>query len=216
MMIGAWAFAEPIDPVYGAAPRCPSCGTFVANRPWLPPYRARLVRGMKSAAPADVITGPGIGSFLASQRFVVEFDRAKLKGIDRWEPVQIEGYSDYEGAALSNPPAPNRTFKVAALPAPTTRAVWGEMHPVFKGDLIGCNLCGRRRRILDSYQGVVVDEASWTGADIFQLTHYGDFIVSQAFKEFIGSGEFTGVPLVPATECVPYRAGRTRGDSSTS
>lgn len=216
MMVGAWAFADPIDAAYGDAPRCPSCGTFIAAKPWLPPYRVRLVKGMKSAAPADVLSGPGIGSFLASQRFVDEFGRAKLKGIERWEPVEIEGYNDYDGDLLLSPSAPGRLFELAILPVPTTRARWDDMHPVFKGDVIGCDLCGRRGRVLDSYQGVVVDEASWTGADIFALTHYGSaLVVTEAFMEFVASGEFTGVPLKPAAEHVPYRAGQTRGDSST-
>jgi hypothetical protein len=217
MMVGPWAFADPVEAVYGEAPRCPSCGTFIAGRPWVPPYRVRLIKGMKSAAPGDVITGPGIGGFLASQRFVVEFERANLKGIERWEPVDIEGYNDYEGSTLSRPSAPGRPFELAILPVPATRAVWEAMHPVFKGDVIGCDLCGRRGRILDSYQGVVVDEASWTGADIFELAHFGgDFIVTEAFVEFIASGEFTGIPLVPAAERVPYRAGEALGDWSAS
>jgi len=210
MMIGAWAFADPVNPVYGDAPRCPSCGRYIASKEWMPPYRVRLVEGTKTKAPADVITGAGFGGFIASERFVAALERSNLKGVERWEPVDIQGYSDYDGDPLSSPAAPNRKFLLAILPTPTTRAKWDGMHPVFKGDLIGCQLCGRHRSV-DSYRGVVVDETSWTGADIFELIGLGGkFIVTEAFAEFIVSGEFTGVPLVPAAEFVPFRAGQAR------
>jgi hypothetical protein len=204
MMIGPWAWAEEVDPVYGNPPCCQSCGTTIANEPWLPPYRVRLVKGTETDAPADVITGPGFGGFMASQRFASDFERANLKGIERWERVDIEGYSDDGGNPLSSPAAPAGIFQLAILPAPTTRAKWEEMHTVLNGPLIGCEICGRVSRHLDSYQGAVVDEPSWTGADIFQVAHLSDiYVATESFVEFVAAGEFTGVPLVPAAEFVP-------------
>ena len=60
MMVGAWAFADVIDPRYGDAPQCSLCRTYVAGKLWLPPHRVRLVEGTKTTAPGDVIGGPGI------------------------------------------------------------------------------------------------------------------------------------------------------------
>jgi hypothetical protein len=204
MMIGPWAFAELVDPVYGAAPRCQACGTFIDNEPWQSPYRIRLIKGKETNAPADVITGPGFGGFIASQRFVTDFERANLRGIERWERVEIEGYSDDDGNPLSSPAAPAGIYNLAILPVPTTRAKWEEMRMVFRGGLTGCELCGRRGRLLDSYEGAVIDEPSWTGADIFQVAHNADiYIATESFVEFVAVGEFTGVPLVPAAEFLP-------------
>jgi hypothetical protein len=151
-----------------------------------------------------VITGPGFGGFIASLRFVTDFERASLKGVQRWEQVQIEGYSDEDGNPLSSPAAPAGIYKLAILPVPTTRAKWEEMRMASKGGLIGCELCGRRGRLLESYEGAVIDEQSWTGADIFQVAHNADiYIATESFVEFVAAGPFTGIPLVPAAEFVP-------------
>lgn len=100
-------------------------------------------------------------------------------------------------------------YKVAIFPIPTVRAKWEEMHPKADGDVewTGCHVCGRQPRNVDSWKGVVVDEDSWTGADIFQLTSLGSrFIVTEAFFDFVAAGEFRGVPLIPAAKDKPFRA----------
>jgi hypothetical protein len=190
MMVGEWAFADVLKPRYGDAPRCPSCDTFIDMKPWLPPYRMRLLKGTKTLKPADVVTGPGMGGFVASERFVAEFERAGLKGIERWEPVEITNYQE-------------QRFKFAILPVRSVRAKLKEMHAYFKDDKPpDCPVCGTAD--LDSYDGVVVDEASWIGDDIFELTNLGGpLIVTDRFAEFIASGKFTGVPLVATETFVP-------------
>ncbi len=209
-MTGEWAFADVVEPIYGDAPSCQSCGAWLGMKTWLPPYRVRLVKGMKSYAPGDVISGPGIGGFIASERFIAEFEHAHLKGVERWEPVSIEGYSNYWEKKLKRP-APAGTYKVAILPVPTVRAKWEEMHPrrVPKSELVwvGCAVCGRRPRDWGFFKGVVVDEESWTGADIFELSNAGGrFVVTEAFVKFVAAGKFLGVPLVPAEKDKPFRA----------
>lgn len=86
------------------------------------------------------------------------------------------------------------------------------MHPVPLPNLelvwTGCAVCGRSPQASDTFEGVVVDEESWKGADIFQLTTLGGrFIVTEAFVDFVAAGKFLGVPLVPAAEHKPFRAG---------
>ena len=207
MMVGEWAFADVIDPVYGDAPRCPSCGIFIEMKKWLPPYRIRLVKGTKSYVPGDLISGPGT-DLMASERFVAEFEGAQLKGVERWEPVTIEGYNNYWEKHLKRP-APAEHYKVAIFAPPTVRARWDKMHPKADGELgwIGCDVCGRQPPNLDSWKGIVVDEDSWMGADIFQLTNMGgQFIVTEDFVDFVAEGKFRGVPLVPAAKDKPFRA----------
>ncbi|HYS98642.1 MAG TPA: hypothetical protein VEM94_09600 [Candidatus Dormibacteraeota bacterium] len=176
---------------------------------WLPPYRVRLVKGTKSYAPGDLIDGPGMES-LFSERFVAEFNRTKLKGVERWEPVAIEGYNNYWEKKLKRP-APTETYKVGIFPVPTVRAKWEEMHPkpLPRTKLIwtGCAVCGRGPRATYSFKGVVVDEESWNGADIFQLTNIGGrFVVTEAFFNFVAEGKFRGIPLIPAAKDKPFRA----------
>lgn len=177
---------------------------------WQPPYRVRLVKGIKSYAPGDLIDGPGMEP-LFSERFIAEYQRSKLKGVERWEPVSIEGYNNYWEKKLKRP-APAGTYKVAIFPPPTVRAKWEEMHPKptsSKEPLawIGCDVCGRSPSNFDQYKGVVVDEDSWSGDDIFRLTNLGGrFVVTEAFAKFIAAGAFEGIPLVPSDKDTPYRA----------
>lgn len=124
MMVGDWAFAKIVDPVYGDAPACQSCRRWIGMKTWLPPYRVRLVKGMKSNLPGDVISGPGMGGIIASERFIVEFERANLKGVERWEPVSIEGYNNYWEKKLKRP-APAGTYRLAIFPAPTVAREMG-------------------------------------------------------------------------------------------
>jgi hypothetical protein len=189
MFVGEWAYADTLAPRYGDAPRCPSCGKFIGMLPWLPPYRVRMLTGVKTSAPGDVVTGPGFESFMASERFVAEFQRSKLKGVERWEPVEIKRYNE-------------QTFKVAILPAPRTRAKLSEMHAVFTRNPPDDPVCCKAP--LESYEGVVIDEASWTGDDIFRTTNLGGvLVVTDRFAKFTSAGEFTGIPLVPAETFVP-------------
>jgi hypothetical protein len=208
MMVGPWAFAASVDPVnYGEAPRCPSCGGWIGMKPWLPPYRVRLVKGTKTPAPADIITGPGFTSFIASDRFATEFERAGLTGVERWEPVQIEGYSDYEGDPIPAEAVVNRPYKLAILAAPRTRVRLG--FPVYEGPPPDCAVCWAGR-VLESYQGFVVDETSWTGADVFMTTNTGLLVVTERLADFCHAGEFTGIHLVPTAKFEPSWSKRHR------
>lgn len=206
MMVGRWAFAYNIEPEYGEAPRCPSCGRWIGMKPWLPPYRIRLVEGTKSPKPADVITGPGFSGFIASERFAAEFKRAHLTGVDRWEPVHIKGYSDYEGDPIASPADLTRTYHYAILPAPRTRAKL--RHAVYTGPPPVCPVC--QGAALESYQGLDVDETSWTGADVFITINAGLVVVTDRFAGVCQAGEITGMHLVPTAEFEPSWSQRHR------
>lgn len=211
MMVGEYAFADVIDPRYGQAPKCPSCGAYLGMRKWLAPHRVRLVKGMKSFAPGDIIDGPGCEAMM-SERFIAEYERANLKGIERWEPVTIEGYNNYWEKKLKRP-APAEQYRIATFPRPMVRAKWDLMHPrPLPGtslNWIGCDVCGRHPSAAGSYRGIVVDDDSWNGADIFQLTNFGGcFVVTEAFAKFVAESKLSGIPLVPTAKYRPFRAPR--------
>jgi hypothetical protein len=135
-----------------------------------------------------VITGAGFGGFIASPRFISEFDKANLKGIDRWEQVELR-------------PAIDKSYSLAVLASPTTRAKLDEMNPVFNGPLPDCSVCGGAN--LDSYERVVVDEPSWSRGDIFAFTNVGVMAATEQFAQFVAQGAFTGIDLVQAERFVP-------------
>lgn len=198
LMVWAFAFAEPSDDAkYGDAPRCPACGRYIGAKRWLPPYVISLVEGTKTSAPADVMTGPGIGpdSFIASERFVSEFKSSALTGIEQWEPVKIEGFADYGGDSIHGALVRQRYF-VAFFPSPRTRLKLDQMSTTSKGR-VECKVCGRGM-IVDSYHGVVVDEESWSGEDIVRMTNLEVIVASERFARFFEAGEFTGALVPPA------------------
>lgn len=213
LMNGDWAFADVADDArYGDAPQCPTCGSWIGMKKWLPPYRIRLVKGMKSYEPGDIIHGPGCEPMF-SEGFITAFERAGLKGVDGWEPVTIEGYNNYWEKKLKRP-APKERYKVAIFPRPTVRVKWEEMHPTPLHGMelasINCEVCGSHPRWSD-FRGLVVDEESWNGTDIFRFTNIGGcFGVTEAFVKFVAEGKFRGIPLVPAAEHKPYRADPAR------
>jgi hypothetical protein len=196
MMVGPWAFADVVDPIYGKAPRCKVCGQLIGMRPWLPPRKAKLSAGTKTREPADAVTGPGFTGFMASRRFVTAFERAALRGIDSWEPVDLEGFS---------PDA----YSFGVMPVPTVIARLSEMGALFDGEPPSCPRC--QQAVLTSYSGVVVNDESWAGQDFFQLTNPSILLASERFADLVAMGKFTGFDLVPAAEYRPSYASRKTG-----
>jgi hypothetical protein len=167
----------------------------------------RLVEGTKTPAVADIITGPGFDAFIASDRFATEFERKGLTGVERWDRVQIDGYNDYEGDPIPAQAVVNRPYKLAILPAPITRVKLG--NAVYEDDEPDCAVCSQGRS-LESYQGFVVDETSWVGADVFMTTNTDLTVVTDRFADFCHAGEFTGVLLLPAATFEPSWSKRLR------
>lgn len=75
------------------------------------------------------------------------------------------------------------------------------MNAVFDGEPPTCRRCGQA--VLKSYSRVVVDEASWTGQDIFQLTNPSILLTTERFVDFAAAGEYTGLNLIPAEDYIP-------------
>ncbi len=193
MMVGPTAFAEPVDARYGAPPMCPVCSRPIASRPWLEPFKVRLRSGTKTDKPGDTITGPGFDGFLATPNFQSMYDAAGLTGVIDWRPVEIVNL-------------PGAVYRLTILPDPTVRADFSQMDIQFKSSP-NCSYC--QQGIIERYHGVKVDEATWSGQDIFPLTNLGFLLVTDRFKAVVDQNEFTGLSLVPASEFIPSYA-RTR------
>jgi len=190
MMVGPTAFAEPFEATYGEAPRCPSCSAPVGPRRWLEPYKVRLRPGTRTDKPGDAITGPGFDGFLANARFESAFNAAGLKGVVDWRPVEIRKWT--------GPP-----YRLTILPDPTARADFSRMNIKFNRPPT-CPQC--QQAIIAGYHGVTIDESTWAGQDIFNLTNLGVLMVTERFKALVDENEFTGLAFERAHDFTPSYA----------
>lgn len=187
-----WAYADQIDPVYrGEAHRCPVCGGPVTGLSWLPPHRIKL----SSAKPekwGDFLWGAGF-LLMVSDRFKRIYEAEALTGI-----------------TIFHPPAEIvRVGKRKTGDLPSSRPQYHLIEIMWNGanqDDIASALV-RERPVKCSYcrvggfprrqEGVVIDEESWTGVDIF--TPRGAparVMVSERFKQIAEVHELTNMWLI--------------------
>ena len=187
-MTSQHAFAETVKPNYGEPDRCPACGQSLTLKRWIPPYQVRLRPGKKDSQPADFITGAGFEEFLASRKFVEEWRKASLSGVESWHPVDIVDRSDI-------------SYFKPDLPHPTVRADLSKMHAEFEGEPSSCTVCARAP--LKSFRGIVIDEKSWRRQDLFRPTNVSQLIGSSRLYDRQDRMRFSGLKLVPAETFVP-------------
>lgn len=189
-----WAYAEQVAPVVrGEAEKCPVCGSAVGGLRWLPPHRVRL----SSAKPekwGDFVWGAGF-LLLVSGRFKAIYEAEGLSGVTVFYPAaEIVRVGKRRGGDL---PPDLPSYHLVEI-------VWNganqddEASEVVRERAPQCEFCrigGFPRR----QKGVVIENGSWTGADIF--TPRGSpvrIMVSQRFKEVVDKYALKNVWLIPA------------------
>jgi len=190
-----WAYADKVDPVViseKAEDYCPVCGRPVGMLKWLPPYRVKL----SSAKPerwGDFVWGAGF-TLMVSERFKQIYEREELKGIKRFEPVEIVRVGTRKTGDL--PPGLPTYYLI--------EIVWGGANR----DDIASKIVWKREPTcsycrIDGYkikfEGIVIEEGSWTGVDIFKARGApGQILVSERFKEVVEKYGLKNVWLIPA------------------
>ncbi len=187
MMAGRSAFARVTAPSYGVPLRCPACGRAMSGRVWLPPRRVAFESGTHTAVPGDFVTGPGFSPFLASSRFVEAWTTGNLLGVEEWSPVEVVNY--------------NQAYYFPRFPVPSVPALLTEMRAEFD-EMSGCPYCSRAR-IVSSYDGVILDQRRWGGADMFPLTNLSVTVVTERVVSLFQQHDFVGAKLIPARDYRP-------------
>jgi hypothetical protein len=183
--IGPLPFSDKVEPILrGPGPRCAVCSSFIGGKEWLNPKRIRFEVGTRSRSrPGDVVFGSG-ALFLASYRFRYEFETAKLKGLGRWDEVEIVGKAQ---GRYFHPVLAGRTVRCRLA----GRVSWVE-EP-------NCEVCGNGLK--EAIRGIDVDQTSWNGEDLFvPLNLPGTIVVSPRFAAWANKHAFTNLELVPAFE----------------
>jgi hypothetical protein len=176
----------------GDAPRCPECDKCVGMLVWLPPYRATVVASFSKLG--DIADGPG-DSMLVSERFRRAWEERQLKGIKEFAPLER---LRIRPARLAKPGIVY--YRIA--PEPFGAAIDFE-HSKFKyGGIITCSKC-KRMPHMNGVIGFTIDQASWTGEDIFRpwgLT--GWVIVTDRVRQLRDDYDLKNVDLTPTEEYV--------------
>jgi len=148
---------EPIgEPRLGDAPRCPECRGWVGGKEWLPPYVVNL-RVFGEAA-GDVAFDMASDSLLISGRFLRLWRDAGLRGLDDASEVKLAGL----GASGRASPA-GQYFHVR--PGRTGARIDASASSLIHAGPESCRLCGGTG--IDGILALRIDEASWSGEDIF-------------------------------------------------
>ncbi len=176
------------DPVnLGTAPTCGNCGAYIALRPWLPPYRARVTAPNEDFG--DVAFGSGT-SLLISDRAVEAFRAAQLTGLSSPEPVQTTALAKARGST----PAP--TYWHVTVDRPYAASVDESRSHLVRDSAPECEVC--RTSNLTEVHGFEIDDSTWHGEDVFVARGIpGVLVVSERFKHTAEGAQLTNMNLVP-------------------
>jgi len=190
-----WAYADQVDPVViseEAEHYCPVCGGPVGMLKWLPPYRVKL----SSAKPekwGDFVWGAGF-LVIVSERFKELYERERLTGIKVFSPVEVVRVGKRKTGDLPPGLPVYHLIEIvwggANQDDIASRVVW-EKEPT-------CSYC-RIDGHLIKQAGIILEEGSWSGVDIFEARGAsGVILVSERFKEVVERYGLKNAWFIPA------------------
>ncbi|WP_047855169.1 imm11 family protein [Archangium gephyra] len=185
----------------GEAARCPQCGDFIGSLPWLPPHRGTLELYGKD--PGDFVRGVG-DEVLISERLVEAFRAEGLTGLIGFHPVEVLRVRRQR----RGPKTPTTPRYFVVTPVFGGAAVDEHRSRIRRSSPITCHWC--RETGVDSIHGVVLEQGSWNGDDIFTARGLpGSIVVSERFADFVARHGFTNMKLTPTEEYTwdPLRRG---------
>lgn len=177
---------DPVEPVFlGELPTCPFCGVGLGPKPWLPPFKVKLV----GDRPGDVCASGYGRKFLASPRFIEMCSKEGIEGLDFCDdPVEVINLGTESSVSY-----------FVVRPVNVLTHLDEEASGLRVHNLIGCNRCrvAQRTRV----ERIQIDERTWEGEDIFCPSGlYGTILVTSRFSEAIERHKISNVHLIPGNE----------------
>jgi len=177
----------------GDAPRCPKCGRFTGMLTWLPPYRVELETWGKHFG--DIVEAGG-NDLIVSHRFKQLYESHELKGLMRFEPVEIVRVKRHRKSSAELP----EYFKASVCRSQTSidqeasRFEWQGDEPICPECLWPQSSCTLR-----GYKCIVIKSGSWTEEDIFHPRGSPvNVIVSRRFRDVCVENELKNVVFLLA------------------
>ena len=177
----------------GDAPRCPACKEYVGMLPWLPPYRAEIV--VHGGLLGDAIEC-GAAELLVSDRFRAAWEAEGLRGIDEFFPLERVRVRP---ARLGRRPLTyfHIALRLFGTQVDVSRSLIEYDRP------ITCEKC--KSGDVDSVRGFAIDEASWTGEDLFMAWGIcGEMIATDRVRQLRDKYELTNTNMTPVEEYLWY------------
>jgi hypothetical protein len=158
---------------------------------WLPPFRVELrLFGKKFG---DMSFGPG-DDLLVSDAFQQAWVKEGLKGFDAFDPVEIVRVRPSK-AAKRAPTYVHVVVRRAATSVDDERSVF-----IWNGPR-NCGWCGGAS--MDAVRGFAIDEASWSGEDIFYARNLSGLrIATERVRRVAEQYGLTNINLIPVEEYI--------------
>lgn len=181
---------DPMDPVHlgqgSDRQKCPRCGEEMGSSlPWLPPYRASIRAYGKQLGDVAFF---GM-SILVSEKFRQAWTEAQLKGIDAFHPLE---------RLRVRPARLGRKTPTYFYVNPQRFGARVDLsRSLIEYDRpFSCTTCMEAG--VDSIRGFAIDEASWTGEDLFIAWGMpGSNIVTERVRQLRDDYDLKNVTLTP-------------------
>lgn len=180
--------------------RCPKCGRPVSLLRWQPPYEVVLKQPRRVG---DFVRGAGGCDFLTSVHFLTLCEEEQFSGIEEVLPIIVTRMGTTKAAnSLERPRlfGLNLVHSLTQLKYEEMGIVWGSPP---KPDY--CRLCGPGGGGIGGWwkrrERVVVDEATWSGHDIFfAINGPGTILLSERAANAIIQHGLTNATVTPCEE----------------
>lgn len=188
-----WAYGKEVDPILvGEGNNCPVCGGPIGPLRWLLPHRIML----SSAKPekwGDFVWGAGF-DLMVSARFKAVYEAEGLTGITVFYPsAEVVRVGRRKTGDIPPSLPAYHLVEVMWNGANLDDTASGVIRKKKKTE------CGFCRGAPTSFERAVLDQSSWTGADIFEARGlYGDIVVTERFKQMVENHRLRNALLIPA------------------
>lgn len=190
-----WAYGEVVEPVhYGASRKCPVCGEAVSGKEYLPPHFIQ-VSSAKPEKWGEFLWGAGF-QMMVSERFQRVYTERNLRGIEYfYPPAEIVRMGRKKRGDLTDSLP---TYQLVQITWNGANLDDAQSHVVRNS--FDCSFC---RGAVKSLQSIVIEQDSWSGADIFIARGLnGTILVSEKFKQATEADNLRNVWLIPAEKYV--------------
>ena len=195
-----YAWFEPVDASHGEAPRCPACGDFLGGKRWLPPHRVEIREPRRVG---DFVYGTGGSDFAVSARFKTAYERAGLRGIEAFLPLEVVRMGTTPKAQSYPKPT---LYGVEIQRGPgrvdyerSNAAWWERPQPDY------CRVSGPggggKGGVVEKLGPLVLEPETWKGEDFFHPINMASCVVlSERGAALIDLGGFENVVAVRAED----------------
>lgn len=188
---GGVSFSEADNPNRGPAPTCPRCGRFLGMLTWLPPYRIEIEPWGRHWGDVAQMGN----DLIVSERFRQAFVEESLKGIEKFDPVEVVKVNRRWGRPKEPMP---RYFKGSVVFSPTAIDQVASGYE-WEDESRVCPECQfdpladlRRRKRL------VVKQETWNGDDVFFPRGCTRVMVSERFRSMFQDHKLLGAIFIPS------------------